>query len=66
MLLAGEPLFGEGDYQAVVHQAAGMISVRYGCGIDDAEAFLRARAFAEGRPAEALAASVLRGEPFPD
>jgi hypothetical protein len=61
-------LFGEGgffppgDYQAVVHQAAGMLSVRRGCGIDDAEALLRARAFAEGQPVERIAQSVLRGE----
>lgn len=54
--------FGPGDYQAVVHQAAGMLSVRRGCGIDDAEALLRARAFAEGQPAERIAQSVLRGE----
>lgn len=66
MLLPGEALLGELDYQVVVHQAAGMMSVRCGCGVDDAEAVLRARAFTEGRPVEAIAASIVRGEAFPD
>ncbi len=58
-----EPLlFSEADYQAVVHQAAGVVAVRCGCGIDDAEALLRARAFADGQPVEDIARSVLRGE----
>ena len=60
--LPGAPLFGESDYQAVVHQAAGMVSVQCGCGIDDAEALVRARAFADGQPVEKVAFSVLRGE----
>ena len=55
-------LFAEADYQAVVHQAAGMVSVRCGCGIDDAEDLLRARAFADGRPVESVARGVLRGQ----
>ena len=56
------PLFGEIDYQAVVHQAAGMAAVQFGCGIDDAERLIRARAFADGRPVEEVALSVLRRE----
>jgi hypothetical protein len=56
------PLFGESDYQAVVHQAAGMVAVQFGCGIDDAECLLRARAFADGRSVEEVALSVLRQE----
>ena len=56
------PLFGEIDYQAVVHQAAGMVAVQCGCGIDDAERLLRARAFADGRPVEEVALSVLGQE----
>lgn len=64
--LPGGALFGEPDYQAVVHQAAGMLSVRHGCGVDDAEAMLRARAFAEARPVEMVAMSVLRGEAYPN
>lgn len=59
---SGPHLFSEADYQAVVHQAAGMVSVRCGCGIDDAEDLLSARAFADGRPVEDVARSVLRGE----
>jgi len=56
------PLFGEADVPAVVHQAAGMVSQQCGCGIADALALLRARAFSAGRPAEEIAADVLRGE----
>ena len=57
-----EPLFAESDYQPVVHQAAGMVAVQFGCGIDDAEHLLRARAFANGQPVEEVALSVLRQE----
>ena len=60
--LPGSVLFGESDYQAVVHQAAGMVSAQCGCGIDEAEDLLRARAFADGQPAERLARAVLRHE----
>ena len=56
------PLFGEADFPAAVHQAAGMVSQQCGCGIADALALLRARAFSAGRPAEEIAADVLRGE----
>jgi len=56
------PLFGEADFPAVVHQAAGMVSQQCGCGITDALALLRARAFSAGRPAEEIAADVVRGE----
>lgn len=55
-------LFDAADYQPVVHQAAGMTEVHCGCGIDDAEAMLRARAFADGRPVEDVARDVLRGD----
>ena len=56
------PLFGEADFPAVVHQAAGVVSQQCGCGIDDALALLRARAFSAGHPAEEIADRVLRGE----
>jgi hypothetical protein len=59
---AGLPLFGEAGFPAVVHRAAGMVSERCGCEITDALALLRARAFSTGRPAEEIAAGVLRGE----
>jgi hypothetical protein len=56
------PLFGEAGFPAVVHRAAGMVSQQCGCEITDALALLRARAFSTGRPAEEIAAGVLRGE----
>ena len=56
------PLFEETDVPAVVHQAAGMASQQCGCGIADALALIRARAFSAGRLAEEIAADVLRGE----
>jgi len=56
------PLFDEADFPAVVHQAAGMVSAQCGCGIGDALALLRARAFSTGRPAEEIAVGVVRGE----
>ncbi len=55
------PLFGEADFPAEVHQAAGMVSQQCGCAMNDALALLRARAFATGRPAAQIAADVLRG-----
>jgi hypothetical protein len=58
----GLPLFGDAGFPAAIHQAAGMVAQQCGCGISDALALLRARAFASGRPAEQIAAAVLRGE----
>lgn len=55
-------LFDAADYQPDVHQAAGVVAAQRGCGIDDAEDLLRARAFAESRPLTDLAAAVLCGE----
>ena len=49
------------DFQSVVHQAAGMVSVQCGCQIDDALEVLAARAFAEGRPVRDIALEVLGG-----
>jgi hypothetical protein len=56
------PVFGEDGYPAVVHQAAGMVSVQCGCGIDDAEDLLAARAFATSTSVEQIAIQVVRGE----
>jgi len=56
------PLLGEAGFPAVIHQAAGMLSQQCGCGISDALVLLRARAFSAGRPAEEIAAGVVRGE----
>ena len=51
--------FGLADDQAVVHEAAGMLSARCHCSIDDALALLRARAFADGQPVEQVALAVV-------
>ena len=56
------PLFSETGFPAVVHRAAGMVSQQCGYEITDALALVRARAFSTGRPAEEIAARVLRGE----
>jgi hypothetical protein len=58
----GLPLFGEEDFPAVIYQAAGAVSQQCGCGIGDALALLRARAFSAGRSAEEIAADVVRGD----
>jgi len=51
--------FGLTDDQAVVHQAAGMVSAHCHYGIGDALALLRARAFANGQPVEQVALAVV-------
>ena len=51
--------FGLTDDHAVVHQAAGMVSAHCRCGIDDALALLRARAFADSQPVEQVAHAVV-------
>ena len=56
------PVFGADGYLAVVHQAAGMVSVQCDCGVDDAEDLLTARAFATSTPVEQIAIQVVRGE----
>lgn len=50
---------GDGDHLAVVHQAAGMVAGECGCGITDALAIIRARAFAESELVEEVAAKVV-------
>lgn len=54
-------LSGGADFPAAIHQAAGVVSQQCRCSVDNALALLRARAFAAGRPAEEVAADVLRG-----
>lgn len=53
------PVPADGDLAAVVHQAAGMVAGECGCGVVDALAMIRARAFAEGEPTEEIAAKVV-------
>jgi GAF domain-containing protein len=55
-------LFGEADFEPALHQAVGMVAAQCGCGVADAEALLRARAFAESRPVLTVARAVLRGD----
>jgi GAF domain-containing protein len=45
-------------HRAIVHHAAGMVSVQTGLSVDDALALVRAYAFAEGRPLGDVAADV--------
>jgi hypothetical protein len=52
---------GPGDL-AVVHQAAGMVSVHCDCGIKDAQDLLAMRAFAEGVPVADIALQVVTGQ----
>jgi hypothetical protein len=49
------------QHSMVVHQAAGMVMVQLDTRIDVAMVRLRATAFAEGRPIDALAAEVVSG-----
>jgi hypothetical protein len=56
------PMFDEATFRATVDRAAGIVSVRHGCDPADAVALLRARAFADGTPIEALAERVVRGD----
>jgi hypothetical protein len=57
----GLALFEEADYQAIVHQATGMVSVQCDCAPDDALAMLRARSFADGQPIAVIAARIVAG-----
>jgi len=50
---------GLADDQAVVHQAAGMVSAHCRCSTGDALALLRARAFADGQPVGQVAHAVV-------
>jgi hypothetical protein len=52
----------ESDHQSTVHQAAGMLSVQYGCQVEDAADLLAARAFADGKPVQEIALGVVQGE----
>jgi hypothetical protein len=56
------PLLANDQDFAVIHQAAGMISVQAGCSISDAQHLLAARAYADGMPLAHTAAAVIRGQ----
>ncbi|GGX53071.1 GAF and ANTAR domain-containing protein [Streptomyces minutiscleroticus] len=55
-------LYGDTDLEAVVHQAAGMVSVQLGCRIGDALELVKARAFAEGESLRTIAERIVRRE----
>jgi len=58
---AAPRVFDGADYQDVVHQAVGMISVQCDCGTDVARDLLVARAFTVGESVEQIAAQVVHG-----
>ncbi|HET9167972.1 MAG TPA: ANTAR domain-containing protein [Actinospica sp.] len=47
------------DRRSVIHQAAGMVAEQMGCGLDDAQALLRAHAYSSGEELEELAKGVV-------
>jgi GAF domain-containing protein len=53
------PLLADADHRAVVHQAAGVVSVQLGCTIPDALALIRARAFTDDQPVESIASDIV-------
>ena len=55
-------LIGGADYRDHVHQAAGMVSVQYGCSVGDALALLRAHAFAAETDLHGAARAVMQGD----
>ncbi|MFG3143097.1 GAF and ANTAR domain-containing protein [Streptomyces sp. NPDC048243] len=55
-------LYGGTNPRAVVHQAAGMVSVHAGCAVADALELVKARAFSEGLPVDSVAERIVRGE----
>lgn len=54
-------IFGDDDFQPVLHQAAGVLHERSGWSVDDAIALIRAHAYAEDQPVETVAAEVVHG-----
>jgi hypothetical protein len=61
--IAGGVLLAEADHRAVIHQAAGVVSVWQGGSIDDALTLIRARAFAEDRSIESIALDIVEHGP---
>lgn len=55
------PLFQEADHRPTVFQAAGKVMGARGCGLPDALALMRARAFAVGRPLIDIADDLIDG-----
>ncbi|MFI1681734.1 GAF and ANTAR domain-containing protein [Streptomyces sp. NPDC020607] len=61
---ADPELYGSTDHRDTVQQAVGVLSVRVGCGIDDALALIKARAFADETTTAAIARRILNGDPY--
>ncbi|MGQ4385062.1 GAF and ANTAR domain-containing protein [Streptomyces sp. SAS_270] len=59
---ADPEFYGGVDHRAVVHQAAGMVSVQAACPVADALELIKARAFSEGEPVQDVAARIVRGD----
>lgn len=55
-------LIQSADFGAIVHQAAGIVSVQYGCAIADALALLRAHAFSVESDLGSIAEAVVAGD----
>ncbi|MFI8531279.1 ANTAR domain-containing protein [Streptomyces aquilus] len=60
---ADPELYGGTDHRDLVHQAAGVLSVREGCTVGDALALIKARAFAEEVSTEVIARRIVHGHP---
>ncbi|MGI5454189.1 ANTAR domain-containing protein [Streptomyces sp. CA-249302] len=54
-------LYDDLDLRALVHQAAGMVSVQLDCSVTDALEMIKAHAFAEGISAQSVADRIVRG-----
>ncbi|MEV5606700.1 GAF and ANTAR domain-containing protein [Streptomyces sp. NPDC052225] len=59
---ADPELYGGTDHRDLVHQAAGVLSVREGCPVGDALALIKARAFAEELSTEVIARRILHAD----
>lgn len=58
---ADPELYEDADHRDCVQQAAGILSVQAGRRVQDALAMIKARAFADGQPPDAIAVQILRG-----
>lgn len=61
-----EALGAVGDQRAEVHQAAGILAVRFDTSVGDALVRLRAHAYGEGRPLADVARDVVAGRLLPE
>ncbi|MFF3642809.1 GAF and ANTAR domain-containing protein [Streptomyces sp. NPDC002564] len=63
---ADPELYGGTNHRESVQQAVGMLSARLDCGVGDALALIKARAFAEEVPPEVIARRIVNGDLNPD